>query len=88
MTDYWEPWQPAVGDRVRVRLSGECGRMESGRYVHTHIMPGADGHSGIVISTNAGGDQHPYHVRFDEPYLAYGTLVLSNVYAAIELEPL
>jgi hypothetical protein len=21
---YWEPWQPKIGDRVRVRLSGEC----------------------------------------------------------------
>ena len=22
--DFWEPWQPKIGDRVRVRLNGEC----------------------------------------------------------------
>ncbi len=24
MTDFWEPWQPQVGQRVRVRPSAEC----------------------------------------------------------------
>jgi hypothetical protein len=24
VVEYWEPWTPKVGDRVRVHLSGEC----------------------------------------------------------------
>lgn len=24
MTEFWEPWQPEIGQRVRVKLNGEC----------------------------------------------------------------
>ena len=99
--EYWEPWQPEVGQRVRVHLSGECQRlMETrverlpfgGRELTGHPQE-MDGVTGIVVPIEPWMDitaDHPYVVRFDEPLRLpeYGVgRCLGTVFAAIELEP-
>ena len=87
---YWEPWTPAVGDRVRVRLSAEC------PVTWTHDAPELDGVTGWVRETGplhhfAG---HEYYVEFDRRVpCRRGPKRLADVYygcvfAAIELEPI
>lgn len=53
--EYWEPWQPQVGQRVRVRLRGECPysvntAFQQRGHEGCH-SPCADGVVGTVAST-------------------------------------
>ena len=82
MNDIWEPWRPVVGQRVRVRLSAECG------IGGIHGLR-EDGATGVLIASDSGAGQvqadHPYLVCFDRPLTA--PLVRSWFYCAAELEP-
>ncbi len=93
-----EPWQPKVGDRVRVRLSAECNLkwstvgLSSGRdYGAQRHAPEVDGVVGSVVEqpafTNAPPG-HPYPVRYDKPLWVGFNHVAGGNYAASELEPL
>jgi hypothetical protein len=93
MGEFWEPWAPATGARVRIRLSGEC----------EHDPAWLDGLPGTVIEVIEPGewasylsfrDCEPVHIdvrghRFavvpDHPANARGCFCWL---AAIELEPL
>ena len=89
---YWEPWTPAVGDRVRVRLSAEC------PVTWTHDAPELDGAPGYVRNIFPAhewqGQGHNYYVAFDPPvHYPHGPKRIimpyfGCVFAAIELEPI
>lgn len=93
---YWEAWQPEVGQRVRVRLSGECPFMRC-----LHDTPGLDGSEGDVesITVMAGRDGitfkgHRVYVRFIPaiPYPDDGSAgpqrrLWGTTFAVNELEP-
>ena len=95
----WEPWQPQVGQRVRLRISPECEphHDEDFNYSwdYSFALPAAlrSGHSGTIIGLVGGvfADLgHPYHVEFDDPIQVpwwNGGLVATKC-AAIELEPI
>lgn len=97
---FYEPWQPKVGDRVRVRLSGECQAVciyyrRAGAPLHKNIPDGrigtvVEGHP-MIDANDArlhARDGHTYPVEFDDAVLApYGFIVGSH-FAATELEPL
>jgi hypothetical protein len=83
------PWMPpgmelAVGDRVVVRLNGECRQwsppLEGMKGAEVGIWyehdDEADGHVGTVVGVYPDDEAgHPYEVRADEPWL---TLVLHD----------
>jgi hypothetical protein len=106
--DDLRPYEPpgaprfAIGDRVRVRLSGEC-RALFRRYSHlgetyhsetparTHFEQ-EDGQTGAVIERPAARKRsnqgHDVLVEFDVPLDVPGSLMVAHGYAAAELEPL
>ncbi len=95
-SEVWAPWQPKVGDRVRVRLSGEC-RIEC-LPLSPQGMAGLLGHPNTVngqVGTIIAGELayyvhrgHPYKVQFDDPFQWNGRAWPSTHLAAVELEPL
>ena len=84
-TDFWQPWTPQPGQRVRVRLSGEC-RLHDGPLAWVRS---ADGMVGTVIERREGGPfckQFPGHVWA----VLYDRAIdwcTGATYAAAELEP-
>lgn len=99
-----EPWQPKVGDRVRIRLGGECnirpaheGVTLSGRRVPDpgtpgHADPCRDGLLGTVIERPpglGGVDWRGHTYAVRYDHALVGTdNVIGSFYAACELEPL
>lgn len=90
MTDYYEPWRFEFGQRVRVRLSGEC---QYARTVNRGTcafpmphLPATDGETGTVVLTGrAAYAGHPYYVALD---VLDGLVVpAGDWFAACELEP-
>lgn len=92
---FWEPYSFKVGDRVRVRLSGECYWEENSRWPGSPFEPkhpdGEHGAAGVVLqiwSRELIPSGHIYAVDFD-----HGVLVDDDrfhhggLFAAIELEP-
>ena len=93
----WQPWTPKVGDRVRIRLSGECqAEVQAGSPMHRAGMlsghvPDEHGMTGTVDMVNSREyvrDQHPYLVQFDRPLFLGNDCSCGDLYAAAELEPL
>ena len=98
----WEPWTPKVGDRVSVRLNGECKHKFAARSARSHqIFRGVpharehDGLTGTVIERPSHWPavpmtSHRYYVRFDVPPVTsyWGGVTTMAPFAAIELEPL
>lgn len=100
---FWEPWQPQVGDRVRVMLSPECRAVFRSRWADsrqlmnapslTHIA-GEDGRVGTVIDIEHADEDiapgHIYLTQFDRPVFssAVGLFAEASTFAAVELEPL
>ena len=94
----WEPWRPAVGDRVRVRLSGECPWHE----LPDDLVPEAtgtatSGYEGVVVPFPSDAPRdlpivaeggHRIFVEFDTPRDMGDWTLVGAFYAAIELEPL
>jgi hypothetical protein len=81
----YEPWRPAVGQRVRVRRSGECPS-------NHHVLNGCDdGHTGtIIVGSRPPVKDHPYVVLYDNPIptgVSVPALLTGMRYAAAELEP-
>ena len=98
MSEFWEPWQPEIGQRVRIRLSAECNvSWCDDRYRDGHPIE-ADGATGTVVKDRPDpplwGATHPYVVVFDEPIVAplfadgRESMWHGNYFAAIELEPI
>lgn len=97
-TTYWEPWRPAVGQRVRIRLSRECrGHYSTPRLDVAAMERQIDRRTGTVVDPEEvrGGSfgAHPYLVRPDEPAVGIWIdqpdfPVRYGIFAAIELEPL
>ncbi len=96
-----EPWHPKPGDRVRVRVNGECTHsgpveaMLTGDFLaeggpHEEIEDGRPGVVVILPSTDASDVTHPYAVTYDEPFWSERDqlLIRGAHYAAAELEPL
>lgn len=96
--DAWEPWQPVEGQRVLIRLSGECQYHRA--WEKEAVTP--EGKIGKVlldtrsIQDGATGIQgHPWCVVFDEPVYAFSawgvgapiTFRTGN-FATLEMEPL
>lgn len=100
---FYEPWQPQIGQRVRVRLSGECQWKYpeiglTGGFGHA---PEMDGRTGVIrkhpcpdmerVAHDAQVDGHGYNVQFDGELITYELAIehvwLSQCFAAIELEP-
>lgn len=89
-----------VGDRVRVRLSGECPVVfkhsvdGNGRVLtlNTPHYPNEDGITGYIATVPFNriiqGGSHPYYVEFDKPIRADGYWLAGGTFAATELEPL
>ena len=89
---YWEPWAPAVGDRVRVRLSAEC-RLTS--WLHEPELDALAGYVETVWPESVGLPGHRFYVRFHPPIYNHrgwepgGSPELhGTTFAAIELEPI
>lgn len=99
----WEPWTPAVGQRVIIRTRGEClasradydGPTGDIRTWSDGHLPEEDGALGTVIACEpwcpyyAEPDHgaHRFHVRFDLQIPFGDRLLRDCCYAAIELEP-
>lgn len=100
----YEPWKPRVGQRVRIRLSGECraelpvectARFAGGNLAH---HPGQDGVVGTVSRPSyriprenldyARRIDHPYCVNYDAPLEYLGRMWGGGNFASCELEPL
>lgn len=100
VSEAWEPWLPQVGDRVRVRLSGECRIEHDGEKGHPAVIDGATGvvttlHAPLclIVGTCLYADQgHGYFVDLDVPVSDLPdeptNLLVGTHLAAIELEPL
>jgi hypothetical protein len=93
--DYYEPWVPAVGQRVRVRLSGECRtpphpESAAARVGNVGHAPWTDGITGVVMSDDNPymGEGHRFLVAWDESYWYAQQWCTSAAYAAVELVPL
>lgn len=85
-----EPWEPKVGDRVRIVLNGECKGIKSklGSRFDRH-QPEEGGLIGIVVEPSVVEDNeftrtHPYLVKF----MGFSHGIWGAIYAACELEPL
>lgn len=79
VTDFWEPWQPKVGDRVRTNFSPEC----PAQYLWHGNWAEGSGLVGTIMGSigSACPEGHPYRVHLEaEPYVIWA--------AACELEPL
>lgn len=100
----WEPWTPQLGQRVRVRLSGECREHFTAYQDDTpYFRPvphyaEEDGRVGAVTEVRQDEQGHRFYVDFEEPFrlrrryeLFRGWVsprLMGACYAAIELEPL
>lgn len=92
--EYAEPWAPAVGMRVRVRLSAECRVVphpdspqgEAGERGHS---PWEDGITGVVIFDDVRhlGQGHRFLVAWDESRWYAQGWCNAAAYAAAELVP-
>lgn len=98
---FWEPWQPVVGQRVRVRLNAECRVKpeEDSPDSDLQIVGHHDDEDGSIGQIKAIFTEmespllveqgHRFGVWWDGGMRKRGAdWVLGNVYAAIELEPL
>jgi hypothetical protein len=102
VAEFWEPWTPKIGDRVRVRLSVECdaqfrrsarGGDLSNMRPHAprgHYFAKEDGEVGHVEGILGEGQLREHRPvrghRFAVRYESDPTKI--GGYAAIELEPL
>lgn len=94
-----EPWDPKIGDRVRVRLNGEC-QVPLWRWSPLGVQSMNETHDhrehGQIGTVNQHPDWarqavllgHPYAVWFDQPIRINTGLLVGACYAACELEPL
>lgn len=76
--EYFEPWQPDVGQRVRIRLNPECRH-----FADEHVA--FDGRTGTIIGVLDRGHRdaaHRFRVSLDGDAWSYWVL------AAAELEPM
>ena len=84
---FFEPWTPKIGQRVRVRLSGEC-QFWGHRHVFREDGAIATVERIVPLDRNHG---HGYEVLFDKPWPCdpndSDTQLIGSPYAAIELEP-
>lgn len=63
----WEPVSFEVGDRVRIRLSGECQVHWEDR--HAVDVPPIDGQAGVINRVDRDRtDRHAYSVRINESF--------------------
>jgi hypothetical protein len=94
VSDIYEPWKPAVGQRVRIRVSPEC------QADHTWM----DGVSGVVAEVEWSADLGPdpicndpaadgyrghwYMVDLDTPidHPAEHRPIVADLFAAVEME--
>lgn len=102
MSDVWEPWIPKIGQRVRIKLNGECQlRPCPGSYyeqIGQRGHPGyEDGLKGTVTNFKQPNsdfltDQgHAIDVEYDidnRPEIGHGRRARGGTYCALELEPL
>ena len=75
--EVWEPWQPCIGDRVHIRVHGDC--------LGQRNNPERKAYEGLiatVISVEPGSCGHFYRVKVD------GDLLPPKLAAAMELDPL
>lgn len=100
--EYWEPWTPKMGQRVRVRLSPECrglsheSTVEEGyvgyRVGHPEEIDGCTGTVGLFPPDMARihtDDSHPYWVDLKtSPYVKGRGYCYGTALAAAEIEPL
>jgi hypothetical protein len=100
MLDDLRPWVPPgarefqVGDRVKVRLSGECRltfrrqRMQSGQIFASGVTHEreADQQTGIIKECETFDDGHSLHVRFDEEIETPDGYLVLAWYAPSELD--
>lgn len=99
----YEPWTPAIGDRVRVVLNGECRVTFRPRDERGPHGPRFEGHpeeqlvlaGAVLIGTVVdppsgfrGNYGHHCYVRYDTPTRIPDGAVIGCWYAACELEPL
>lgn len=94
----YEPWRPRIGQRVRVRLSGECQFVYPSGTKHFAVSDAAIGTilNGLPFANCDHSDHqtaHRYCVVFEPPVLVeqigtYRHWLHSQCFAAIELEPL
>ena len=79
----WDPDPLQIGDRVRVRLSGECPVAH-----RLSDQPSVHGATGRVYSAYVRSDSHPYTVRlnpqrFGHALWAFARIVLERVQEGI-----
>lgn len=97
----WEPWTPKVGDRVRVRLTGECPMHDVPNYpLRVHDMAGVilldtrEDHPFLVrqdaeASREVAQNGHHWFVRFERVVgIYFGQPINCDDFCASELEPL
>jgi hypothetical protein len=99
MNDFWEPWQPVIGDRVRVRINPECPycqeNLPEAQRTFVYGEP-RDGRAGTVEEIRDNGPAampgHRYFIRWDRPIpveiaSSGSTWVQGSTFAALELRP-
>lgn len=102
VTEFWEPWHPEVGQRVRIRLNGECD-IPTWWVKGEKVVDFGNGH--LDIENNCVGTiiecpfterdgycrhvevGHPYAVVIDGGISQSGVRIRGAHYAALELEP-
>ena len=95
---FWQPWRPQFGQRVRLRLSGECERVwpccnaEDKVVGHPEVVGGATGTVTFCpahINCASKYPDHPYLVRLDQTVMCpHGQAIVAAHFAALELDPL
>lgn len=87
----WEPWTPAVGERVRIRISPECPGRRSALLPDWIIQHAEDesGQVGRIVEmlpplVPLDGDSHPYGVE----HTNFAGMRVVKRFAAVELEPM
>lgn len=101
MTEFWEPWHPKVGDRVRVHVSGECTfhHLGNGHITPEHDLldvirsgglggPGFQGANGSVgtVQHICSDDDGDGHLYYVSDTEAGHWKQVDDFFAAIELE--
>lgn len=92
---FWEPWRPKVGDRVRVRLSGECHQFhdndtpgyidgKKSLYGHHASVNGAIATVEYIRTEGESWAGHQCGIYYDDEVFG----LKGSCYAAAELEPL
>lgn len=102
-TQFWEPWTPKIGDRVRIKVSGECtfSHLGNAKLTKDYTLldaivdgnlggpgfQGANGVVGTVVGVYPSEDEDDGHPYYVNDACGGKWDRVDDFFAAIELEP-